>query len=197
MILKIKNMATIRCTTFVKDELNKLGLYDITVELGKVELRENISTEKLQLLNISLKKAGLEIIEDKTIHLIKDIKAAVHDLVNHFDDLPKPNYSEYISQKVNFNYTHLSTIFSKEQGISIEKYIIEQRIDRVKELLVYTDQGLSDISFKLNFSSVAHLSNQFKKLTGLTPSYFREQAARNKSVNKKATVENNDGLSLI
>ena len=181
MILKIRNMATSRCTTFVKDELNKLGLFDITVELGAVELRENISTEKLQLLNTSLKNAGLEIIEDKIVHLIKEIKAAVYDLVNHFDDLPKPNYSEYISQKVNFNYTYLSSTFSKDQGISIEKYIIAQRIERVKELLVYSDLGLTDISFTLNFSSVAHLSNQFKKLTGLTPSYYREKVARNKT----------------
>ena len=183
MILKIKNMATSRCKTFVKEQLNKLGIYNITVELGEVELNENISEEKIQLLNIALKSADLEIIEDKRTHLIKEIKAAVYDLINHFDDLPKPNYSEYISQKVNFHYTHLSTVFSKEQGISIEKYIIEQRIERVKELLVYTDLGLTDISFKLNFSSVAHLSNQFKKVTGLTPSFFREQAARIKTVN--------------
>lgn len=183
MILKIRNMATSRCKTFVENELNKLGLFDIIVELGEVELRENISTEKLQLLNTSLKNAGLEIIEDKNIHLIKEIKAAVYDLLNHFDDLPKPNYSEYISRKVNFSYTHLSSAFSKDQGISIEKYIIEQRIERVKELLVYTDLGLTDISFKLHFSSVAHLSNQFKKLTGFTPSYYKEQVARSKSAN--------------
>jgi AraC-like DNA-binding protein len=182
MILKIKNMATSRCKTFVKEELNKLGLYDITVELGEVELRENISTEKLQLLNTSLKNAGLEIIEDKRVHLIKEIKAAVYDLVHHFDDLPKPNYSEYISQKVSFNYTHLSSTFSEDQGITIEKYIISQRIERVKELLVYTELNLTDISFKLHFSSVAHLSNQFKKLTGLTPSYYREQAKRIKTI---------------
>jgi len=142
------------------------------VELGVVELRENISTEKLQLLNTSLKNAGLEIIEDKTIHLIKEIKAAVYDLVNHFDDLPKPNYSEYISKKVNFDYSHLSSAFSKDQGISIEKYIIEQRIERVKDLLVYSDLGLNDISFMLHFSSVAHLSNQFKKVTGVTPTFL-------------------------
>ena len=114
MILKIKNMVTGRCTSFVKDALNKLGLYNITVELGKIELREDISSEKLQLLDSSLRNGGLEIIEDKKVILIKEIKAAVNDLVYHFDDLPKPNYSQYISQKVNFNYTHLSSIFSKD-----------------------------------------------------------------------------------
>ena len=183
MILKIRNMVSSRCITFVENELNKLGLFKRSVEMGGVELKDTISPEKMQLLNTSLKNGGLEIIEDKIAHLINEIKTAVYDLINHFDDLPKPNYSEYISQKVNFHYTHLSSVFSKELGISIEKYIIEQRIERVKELLVYTDQGLTDISFKLNFSSVAHLSNQFKKVTGLTPSYFREQAARIKSVN--------------
>lgn len=166
-------MVTSRCKTFVKEELNKLGLYNITVELGVVELQDNISPEKMQLLNNSLKNGGLEIIADKRSLLVKEIKAAVYDLINHFDDLPKPNYSEYISQKVNSGYTHLSTTFSEMQGVSIEKYIIEQRIERVKDLLVYTDLGLSDIYFKLHFSSVAHLSNQFKKITGLTPSYFR------------------------
>lgn len=171
-------MVSSRCKTFVEDELNKLGLYNITVELGKVELEENISPEKMQALIISLRDGGLELVEDKKVSLIKEIKAAVYDLVNNFDDLPKPNYSEYISQKVNYNYTHLSSTFSKEQGLSIEKYIIDQRIERVKELLVYTDMGLTDISFKLHFSSVAHLSNQFKKLTGLTPSYYREKLTR-------------------
>jgi hypothetical protein len=103
MILKIRNMATSRCTTFVREELNKLGLYDVTVELGEVELRENISTEKLQLLNTSLENGGLEIIEDKKVQLINEIKATINDLIYNFDDLPKPNYSEYISEKINFN----------------------------------------------------------------------------------------------
>lgn len=185
MILKIRNMVTNRCKTFVENELNNLGLFDITVELGEVELRENISTEKLQLLNTSLKEGGLELIEDKNIHLIKEIKAAVHDLIYHFDNLQKPNYSEYISQKVNYNYTHVSSTFSAVQGITIEKYIIEKRVERVKDLLVYTDMRLNDISFMLHFSSVAHLSNQFKKVTGLTPTFYREQVARTKTINQK------------
>jgi len=180
MILKIKNMATSRCTAFVTDELNKLGLCNFTVELGKVELTDEITPENIKLLNISLKNGGLEIIEDKNSLLVKEIKAAVYDLINHFDDLPKPNYSEFISEKVNSGYTHLSTTFSKMQGESIEKYIIAQRIERVKELLVYTDLGLNDISYKLNFSSVAHLSNQFKKTTGLTPTYYRSVAVNQK-----------------
>ncbi len=173
-------MVSSRCRTFVEVELNKLGIYNISVELGKVEVWEKISPEKIQLLDTSLKEGGLELIEDKTNQFIKEIKAAVYDLINNFDDLPKPNYSEYICQKTNTDYSYLSSVFSKELGITIEKYIIEQRIERVKELLIYTDLRLIDISFKLHFTSVAHLSNQFKKVTGLNPSHFSEMAAKNK-----------------
>jgi AraC-like DNA-binding protein len=180
MILKIKNMVSSRCRTFVEGELNKLGIYNINVELGEVEVWEKISPEKIQLLDASLKEGGLELIENKTSQFIKEIKAAVYDIINNFDDLPKPNYAEYICQKTNADYSHLSSVFSKELGITIEKYIIEQRIERVKELLIYTDLRLIDISFKLHFTSVAHLSNQFKKVTGLNPSYFSELAAKNK-----------------
>jgi len=181
MILKIKNMVSSRCKTFVKDQLNKLGIYNITVELGEVKLIENIPEEKIELFDEALRNGGLELKRDKNTHFINAIKAAVYHLIHDFDDLEKPNYAEYISKKVNYGYNQLSAIFSGAEGITIEKYIIAQRIERVKDLLAYTDLGLADISFKLHFSSVAHLSNQFKKLTGLSPSYFREQNDRNKS----------------
>jgi AraC-like DNA-binding protein len=175
MILRIKNMASSRCKTFVREEMNKLGVYDITVELGMVELSENLPEEKLRSLDIALRSAGLELLQDKKRQLIEQIKAAIHDLVYHTDDIPKPNYSDFISQKVNLSYSSLSNTFSKSQGITIEKYIIEQRIERVKELLIYTDLSLDDMAFKLHYSSVPHLSNQFKKFTGMTPSSFRKQ----------------------
>jgi AraC-like DNA-binding protein len=175
MILKIKNMASSRCKTFVQKEMKKLGVYNITVELGEVELSEHLPEEKLRLLDIALRSAGLELLVNKKTHIVENIKTAIHDLVYHTDDIPKPNYSDFISQKVNLSYTSLSNTFSKMQGKTIEKYIIEQRIERVKELLIYTDQTLEDIAFKLHYSSVAHLSNQFKKLTGMTPSFFRRQ----------------------
>ena len=175
MILKIKNMASSRCKTFVQEEMNKLGVYNITVELGEVELSENLPEEKLRLLDNALRSAGLELLEDKKHHLVENIKAAIHELVYDTDDIPKPNYSDIISEKVNLSYTSLSNTFSKSQGITIEKYIIEQRIERVKELLIYTDLSLDEITFKLHYSSVAHLSNQFKKFTGMTPSFFRKQ----------------------
>lgn len=174
MILRIKNMASSRCKTFVREEMNKLGVYDITVELGMVELSENLPEEKLRSLDIALRSAGLELLQDKKRQLIEQIKAAIHDLVYHTDDIPKPNYSDFISQKVNLSYSSLSNTFSKSQGITIEKYIIEQRIERIKELLIYTDLSLDDMAFKLHYSSVPHLSNQFKKYTGMTPSFFRK-----------------------
>jgi AraC-like DNA-binding protein len=175
MILKIKNMKTSRCKTFVQKEMNRLGVYNITVEIGEVELSENLSEEKLQLLDSALRSAGLELLEDKKHHLVAQIKAAIHELVYRTDDIPKPNYSDFISQKVNHSYTSLSNTFSKAEGTTIERYIIEQRIERVKEMLIYTDQTLDDMAFKLHYSSVAHLSNQFKKFTGMTPSFFRKQ----------------------
>jgi len=175
MILKVKNMVSSRCKTFVQSELNKLGVYDITVELGMVELSENLPEEKLRLLDNALRSAGLELLENKKTHFIDKIKAAIYELVYHTDDISKLNYSDFISQKVNLSYASLSNTFSKTQGITIEKYIIELRIERVKELLIYTDLSLDDMAFKLHYSSVAHLSNQFKKYTGMAPVFFRKQ----------------------
>ncbi|WP_206611077.1 helix-turn-helix domain-containing protein [Mariniphaga sediminis] len=171
-------MKTSRCKTFVQEEVNKLGVYNITVELGEVELSEKLPEKKLRLLDKALRSAGLELLEDKKHQLVEEIKAVIYELVYHTDDIPKPNYSDFISQKVNLSYASLSNTFSKMQGITIEKYIIEQRIERVKELLIYTDSSLDDMAFKLNYSSVAHLSNQFKKFTGMTPSFFRKQRPR-------------------
>ncbi len=166
-------MESRRCKTLVKEEMDKLGLQNATVELGEVEFEGDISDEKLELFDSALRNLGLEILVDKRSRLVTEIKDAVYQLVYLTDDLPKPNYSDYISEKVNLSYSSLSTVFSAKENITIEKYIITQRIERVKELLIYSDIGLSDIAFKMHFSSVAHLSNQFKKVTGLTPSFFR------------------------
>lgn len=179
-------MKTRRCKTFVQEELNNLGIFNITVELGEVELSENLPEEKLQLLETALRSAGLELLKDKRRLLVDEIKAAIYDLVYHTDDIPKPNYSDFISQKVNLSYASLSNTFSKTEGKTIEKYIIEQRIERVKELLIYTDLSIDDMVFKLNYSSTAHLSNQFKKFTGMTPSFFRKQ--RNFSSSRPPTT---------
>lgn len=173
MLLHIKNMESERCKTIVRDELNKLGLHYKKVELGEVELKAKISTEKLKLIDIALKNAGLELLMDNKMRIIEKIKDSVNQVIFLSDDIPKQTFSEYISRIVNYDYTYLSNLFSGIQGITIEKYIIAQKIKRVKELLVFGNLSLSDIAFKLQYSSVAHLSNQFKKVTGLTPSFFR------------------------
>lgn len=172
-MLQIRNMESGRCIDMVKYELTKLGLQYKTVELGEVELKETISREKLRLIDIALRNSGLELMDDRKSHLIDKIKTAIHQLIYLSDDLPKQNFSDYISKKVNHDYTNLSHLFSGMQGITIEKYIIAKKIERVKELLVYGTLSLGDIAYKLQYSSVAHLSSQFKKVTGLTPSFFR------------------------
>ena len=174
MLLKIKNMISGSCKTLVEQEMNKLGFKHIKVELGEVEFEGDISDEKLHLFDSALKDLGLEILVDKRDRLIAKIKDAVYQLVYLTDDLPKPNYSDYISEKVNVSYSSLSNVFSAKEKMTIEKYIIIQRMERVKELLIYSDIALNDIAFKMHFSSVAHLSNQFKKSTGMTPSFFRK-----------------------
>lgn len=174
MVLHIKNMESARCKMYVKNELNKLGILYKTVKLGEVELKESISNEKLQLMDINLRNVGLELMNDKTSRLIEKIKIAISQFIYLLDDLPKQKFSDYLSMKVDHDYTYLSNIFSSVQGVTIEKYVIEQKIERVKELLVYNEISLSEIAFKLQYSSVAHLSNQFKKFTGLTLSFFRQ-----------------------
>lgn len=181
MILKIKNMESSRCLTLVTQEMIKLGFQNITVELGEVEFEGNISDSKLQLFDVVLKNLGLELLVDKRTRLVAEIKDAVYQLVYLTDNLPKQNFSDFISKKmdVGYSYSSLSNIFSAKEKITLEKYIIIQRIERVKELLIYTDTSLNDIAFKMHFSSVAHLSNQFKKVTGITPSFFRDNRNKN------------------
>ena len=174
MMLQIRNMESDRCIEMVKNELSRLGVNYKMVELGKVEVKEIISVEKLQSIDKALRSSGLELMVDQKILIIEKIKDAVHQMIHISDDISKLNFSEYISKKVNHNYPYLSNLFSGTQGITIEKYLILQKIERVKELLVYGEFSLSDIAYKLQYRSVAHLSNQFKKITGLTPSFFRQ-----------------------
>jgi AraC-like DNA-binding protein len=178
MILYIKNMESSRCKAIVKNELNNLGLRFKTVELGQVELEEaQLSDEKRHLIDTALRNTGLELMTDKKTQVVEKIKTVIHQLIYLSDDLPKTNFSDYISKQVNRDYNNLSILFSNEEGLTIEKYIIEQKVQRVKELLVYSQLSLSDIAYKLKYSSTAHLSNQFKKISGLTPAFFRRQPA--------------------
>jgi AraC-like DNA-binding protein len=174
MLLQIRNMESDLCKAKVRSELTKLGLQYKRVELGEVEIKGVISGEKLGLIDTALKDYGFELMYDKNNRIVEKIKASVYQLVYKSDDIPKQNFSSSISRAVNRDYTYLSNLFSSRQGMTIESYIIHQKIARIKELLVHEKESLSNIAFKLKFSSVAHLSNQFKKVTGLTPSFFKK-----------------------
>jgi AraC-like DNA-binding protein len=158
----------------VKEELKKLGLHFVNVDLGTVEILENISPAQKKDLRQNLRKYGLELLDDKKNILIERIKSLIIEMIHYSDELPKINYSEYISQKLGYDYTYLSNRFSEVKGITIQQFIINHKIERVKELLLYDELNLTEISYQLHYSSVSHLSNQFKKITGLTPSYYKK-----------------------
>ena len=157
----------------VKDELEKLGLQYVNVDLGMVELVENITEKKREQLRQNLLKSGLELLDDQKSILVEKIKNVIIEMVHYADELPAVNYSDYISEKLNHDYTYLSNIFSEVKGITIQQFIIIHKIERAKELLFYGELNLTENSFRLHYSSVAHLSNQFKKITGLSPSAFK------------------------
>jgi len=162
-----------RCKLAVKAELDKLGLHYAKIELGEVEIMENITEEQQNQLKIGLLQSGLELMDDQKSILIERIKNTIIEMVHHADELPKINFSDHISDKLKHDYTYLANLFSEVTGVTIEHFIIAHKIERVKELLLYDELNLTEISYKLNYSSVAHLSNQFKKVTGLTPTFFR------------------------
>jgi AraC-like DNA-binding protein len=174
MKLFIKYMVSTRCKMVVKEELKKIGLHFIIVDLGEIEIMENISDEKRALLRKGLLNSGLELMDDKKAILIEKIKNVIVEMVHYSDELPKINFSDFLSEKLHHDYTYLSNIFSEVKGITIQQFIINHKIERAKELLLYDEYNLTEISYKLNYSSVAHLSNQFKKVTGLTPSHFKK-----------------------
>jgi AraC-like DNA-binding protein len=174
MKLFIKNMVCTRCKMVVREELEKLGLNYRGVELGEVEIIETMSARQREQFKTALLKSGLELMDDKRSMLIEKIKNVVVQLVHHTDDPLKTNCSVFLSEKLGYDYTYLANIFSEVQGTTIEKFLIAHKIERVKELLVYDELNLTEIAHKLHYSSVAHLSNQFKKITGLTPSHFKQ-----------------------
>jgi AraC-like DNA-binding protein len=173
MKLFIKYMVCIRCKMVVKSELDKLGLHYSKIDLGEVEIRDTMTSEQHDRLKIALAISGLELLDDKKAVLIEKIKSIIIEMVHYADEPPKINFSDYLSKKLDYDYTYLSNIFSEVTGTTIEHFIIAHKIERVKELLLYDELNLSEISYRLNYSSVAHLSNQFKKITGLTPTYFK------------------------
>ncbi|QDP86706.1 helix-turn-helix transcriptional regulator [Chryseobacterium sp. SNU WT5] len=166
-------MVSLRCKMVVKQELQKLGLHYLNVDLGTIEILENITESQKEKLDANLRSYGLEILDNKRNIIIEKIKALIIEMVHYSDEVPKVNYSDYISEKVGYDYTYLANTFSEVRGITIQQYIILNKIERAKELLMYNELNLTEISYKLHYSSVAHLSNQFKKITGLTPTYFK------------------------
>jgi len=174
MRLYIKNMVSTRCKLLVKSELESLDLGYKTVDLGEVELEENISDEKREELKQALLRSGLVLMEDKKSILVEKIKTIIIEMVHYSDELPKVNYSVYISQKLNLNYTYMANLFAEVKGTTIEQFIIIHKIERVKELIIYDELTLTEIAELMQYSSVAHLSKQFKRITGLTPSHFKQ-----------------------
>jgi len=174
-------MVSLRCKMVVKDELRKLGINYSNISLGQVELMEEISRSQLENVRTALKKSGLELMDDKKSVLIEKIKDVVIEMVHYEDELPKVNFSDYLTEKLGYNYTYLANLFSETEGTTIEHFIIIHKIERVKELIIYDELNLTEIAWKLHYSSVSHLSNQFKKITGLTPSFFKSLKDKKRS----------------
>jgi AraC-like DNA-binding protein len=174
-------MVSLRCKMMVQEELKKLGLKYAVVDLGMVEIMQDISQEQREQLKINLLRSGLELLDDKKSILVEKIKNVVIEMIHYSDELPKVNYSDYISEKLDYDYTYLANTFSEVKGITIQQFIIIHKIEKVKELLLYDELNLTEISYKLNYSSVAHLSNQFKKITGLSPSFYKQLKKKRKN----------------
>ena len=173
-------MVSLRCKLMVKQELEKLGLHCVIVELGCIEIKENISDEQKQQLKSNLAMSGLELLDDRKGILVEKIKNVIIEMIHYSDEVPKVNYSDYISEKLGYDYTYLSNMFSEVKGITIQHFIINHKIERAKELILYDELDLTEIAFKLHYSSVAHLSNQFKKVTGQTPSFYKKIGEKRK-----------------
>jgi YesN/AraC family two-component response regulator len=178
-------MVCIRCQMVVKAELEKLGLHYVYVKIGEVDIIEKITAQQLKQFDKTLKKSGLILMDDKKSILVEKIKSAVIELVHYTEDQIKVNLSDYLNEKLNYNYTYLANLFSEIKGITIEKYYITHKIEKAKELIVYDELNFTEIAYKLHYSSVAHLSNQFKKITGLSPSHFKKLKHK-----KRDTLEN-------
>ena len=174
-------MVSNRCKMAVKEELRDLGLHFIVVDLGEVEIMENISMDQREILKAKLIQSGLELMDDKKAMLIEKIKNVIIEMVHHSNEIIKVNFSDYLSEKMNHDYTYLSNLFSEVQGTTIEQFIISHKTERIKELIIYGELNITEIAWKMGYSSVAHLSSQFKKVTGLSPSHFKQMKDKRRS----------------
>ena len=181
----IKNMVCSRCKMVVESELKKFGLRPVSIELGEIEVSEELSKAELTKLNTILHSIGFSLIDNKQSRIIEKIKNSIIDII-YTETIPKRmNLSDYISDKLNHDYNYISNLFSQVEGITIEQYFINQKIERIKELIIYDELTLSEIAIRLNYSSVAHLSNQFKKVTGFAPSHFKDLGTK-----KRQSIDN-------
>ena len=181
MKIFIKYMVSNRCKMAVKEELKKLGLHFIVVELGEVDIMEDISADQREQLKIALFDLGFELMDDRRAVLIEKIKNVIIEMVHHSDEPIKMKFSDYLSEKLNHDYTYMANLFSEVQGTTIDQFIISHKIERIKELIIYDELNITEIAWKMNYSSVAHLSNQFKKVTGLSPSHFKQLKDKRRS----------------
>ncbi|WP_428663888.1 helix-turn-helix domain-containing protein [Runella sp.] len=179
-LFHIKNMVCDRCKLVVKDAFEKAGAKVQSIELGEVETIDPLSPQQLQTVQQTFSEVGFELLDDKQGRIVEKIKTLLVELIHGEHPYLKSNYSDYLSEKLNRDYSGLSTLFSQHENSTIEQYIIRQKIERVKELLLYDEQSLSQIADSLQYSSVAHLSNQFKKVTGLTPSQYKVASAKDR-----------------
>ena len=185
-------MVSNRCKAAVREVLKKFGLHFMVVDLGEVEIMENLSMDQRDELKAILLDAGFELMDNRKAVLIEQIKNVIIEMVHHSKEMIKINFSDFLSEKLNHDYTYLANLFSEVQGTTIEQFIISHKIERIKELIIYDELNITEISWKMNYSSVAHLSNQFKKVTGLSPSHFKK--LKEKRRNPLEEVGNATGL---
>jgi AraC-like DNA-binding protein len=185
MKIYVKNMACESCKIFVKEALEELDITAIKIELGEIEVKEELTTGEKKKLNSKIKKAGLELLEKKQGILIEKIRSVIIDYVYNSDEKPVIKFSVLLSEKLNHSYTYLANFFSEIEASTIEQYVISLKVERIKELIILEEHTLSAIAFKLHYSSVSHLSNQFKKATGLTPTHFK-----NLKEKRRITIQN-------
>lgn len=174
-------MVSNRCKMAVKEALKGMGLHFVMVDLGEIDIMENISLDQRDQLKAALNASGLELMDDKRSILIEKIKNAIVEMVHHTHEAIKVNFSDHLSKKLNHDYTYLANLFSEVQGTTIEQFVISHKVERIKELIIYGELNITEIAWKMNYSSVAHLSNQFKKVTGLTPTHFKQLKDKRRS----------------
>ncbi len=174
-------MVSNRCKMVVKEALTKMGLHFVIVDLGEIEIMENLTDDQRMELKKMLFKVGLELMDDKKAMIIERIKNVIIEMVHYPDVHIKVKFSNYLSEKLNYDYTYMANLFSEVQGTTIEQFIISHKVERIKELIIYGELNITEIAHRMNYSNLAHLSSQFKKVTGLSPSHFKKLKDKRRS----------------